>query len=133
MISGGWTEKSTGESGATIGGSGATTEGICASFGKDLRQRRKRGRHGSERARQRGDVPKRQHYERYDDNERQDHNTDAPFEFHHSQENNKALTKAQVCYAHVAEEERNKQNQRSEDGDNLEVTQKGAHMEFDCG
>ena len=35
---------------------------------------------------------------------------------------NKALTEAQVCYAHVAEEERNKQNQRSEGGDNLEVT-----------
>ena len=108
MISGGWTEKSTGESGATIGGSGATTEGICASFGKDLRQRRKRGRHGSERARQRGDVPKRQHYERYDDDERQDHNTDTPFEFRHSQENNKTLTEAQVCYAHMVKEEQNK-------------------------
>ena len=54
------------------------------------------------------------------------------FEFHHSQEeNNKALTEAQVCYAHVAEEERNKQNRRNEGSDSLEVTQKGAHMEFD--
>ena len=35
----------------------------------------------------------------------------------------KFLTEAQVCYAHVAEEERNKQNRRSEGGDNLEVTQ----------
>ena len=34
VISGGWIEKSTGESGATIGGSGAATEGICASSGK---------------------------------------------------------------------------------------------------
>ena len=33
-ISGGWTEKSTGESGATTGGSGAVTKGICASSGK---------------------------------------------------------------------------------------------------
>ena len=33
-ISGGWIEKSTGKSGATIGGSGAATEGMCASFGK---------------------------------------------------------------------------------------------------
>ena len=33
-ISGGWIEKSTGESRATTGGSGAATEGICASFGK---------------------------------------------------------------------------------------------------
>ena len=33
-ISGGWTEKSTGESGATIRGSGVATEGICASFRK---------------------------------------------------------------------------------------------------
>ena len=100
---------------------------------KDLRQRRKIGRHGSERARQMSDVPKIQHCERHEDDERQDYNTDTPFEFRHSQENNKALTKDQVCYAHVAEEERNKQNQRSEGGDNLEVTQKGAHMEFDCG
>ena len=100
---------------------------------KDLRQRRKIGRHGSERARQRSDVPKRQHCGRYEDDERQDHNTDTPFEFHHSQENNKALIKAQVCYAHVVEEEQNQQNQRSEGGDNLEVTQKGAYMEFDCG
>ena len=100
---------------------------------KDLRQRRKIGRHGSERARQRSDVPKIQHCGRHEDDERQDHNTDTPFEFRHSQENNKALIEAQVCYAHVAEEERNKQNQRSECVDNLEVTKKGAHMEFDCG
>ena len=33
-VSGGWTEKSIGESGATIEGSRAATEGICASFGK---------------------------------------------------------------------------------------------------
>ena len=46
---------------------------------------------------------------------------------------NKALTEAQVYYAYMAEEERNKQNQRSEGGDNLEVTQKGTHMEFDYG
>ena len=45
----------------------------------------------------------------------------------------KALTEAQVCYAHMAEEERNKQNRRSEGGNSLEVTQKGAHMEFDFG
>ena len=75
---------------------------------KDLRQRRKIGRHGSERARQRGDVPKRQHCGKHEDNERQDHNTDTPFEFRHSQENNKALTEAQVFYAHVVEEERKK-------------------------
>ena len=67
----------------------------------------------------------------YKDDERQDHNTDTPFEFRHSQENNKALTEAQVCYAHVTEEERNKQNRKNEGGDSLEVTQKGAHMEFD--
>ena len=75
----------------------------------------------------------RQHFGRYEDDERQDHNTDTPFEFRQSQENNKALTGAQVCYAHVAKEKRNKQNQRSEGGDSLEVTQKGAHMEFDFG
>ena len=34
MISGGWTEKSTRESGATTRGSGAAIEGICASSGK---------------------------------------------------------------------------------------------------
>ena len=33
-ISGGWTEKSIGESGATTGRSGAITEGICALSGK---------------------------------------------------------------------------------------------------
>ena len=79
----------------------------------DLKQRRKIGRHRSERAQQRSDVPKIQHCGRHEDNERQDHNTDTPFEFRHSEENNKPLTKVQVCYAHVAEEERNKQNQRS--------------------
>ena len=100
---------------------------------KDLRQRRKIERHGSERARQRGDVPKRQHCERYEDDERQDHNTDTPFKFHHSQENNKALIEAQVCYVHVAEEERNRQSRGRECGDSLEVTQKGAYMEFDFG
>ena len=56
-----------------------------------------------------------------------------PFEFYYSQENNKALTEAQVCYAYVAEEERNKKNRKSEGSDSLEVTQKGAHMEFDFG
>ena len=34
MISGDWTEKSTGESGVTTGGSRAAIEGICASSGK---------------------------------------------------------------------------------------------------
>ena len=100
---------------------------------KNLRQKKKIGRHGSESARQMSDVPKRQHCGRHEDDERQDQNTNTPFDFHQSQENNKALTKAQVCYAYVAEEERNKQNQRSEGGDNLEVIQKGAHMEFDYG
>ena len=90
---------------------------------KDLRQKRKIGRHESERAQQRSDVPKRQHCGRHEDDERQDHNTDTPYEFRHSQENNKVLTEAQVCYAHVVEEKRNKQNRRSEGGDNLEVTQ----------
>ena len=33
-ISGGWIEKSIGESGAITGGSGVATEGICASSGK---------------------------------------------------------------------------------------------------
>ena len=78
------------------------------------------------------DIPKRQHCGRHEDDERQDHNIDTPFEFRHSQENNKVLTEAQVWYAYVAKEERNKQNQRSEGGDNLEVIQKSAHMEFDC-
>ena len=100
---------------------------------KDLRQKRKIGRHGSERAQQRSDVPKRQHYGRQEDDEGQDHNTDTPFEFRHSQEKNKVLIKAQVGYAHMIKEERNKQNRRSKGGDNLEVTQKGAHIEFDCG
>ena len=98
---------------------------------KDLRQRRKIGKHGSERARQRSDVPKTKYYGRHEDDERQDHNTDTSFEFRHSQENNKVLIESQVCYAHVVEEERNKQNRRSESGDSLEVTQKGADMEFD--
>ena len=61
---------------------------------KDLRQRRKIGRHGSERAQQRSDVPEIQHCGRHEVDERQDHNTDTPFEFRHSQENNKALTEA---------------------------------------
>ena len=75
---------------------------------KDLKQRRKIGRHESEKARQRDDVLKRQHRQRYKDDEKQDHNIDTPFEFRHSQENNKALIEAQVCYVHVAEEEQNK-------------------------
>ena len=79
------------------------------------------------------DVPKRQHCGRHKDDERYDHNTDTPFEFRHSQENNKVLTEAQVCYAYVAKEKRNKQNRRSKDGDSLEVTRKGTHMEFDFG
>ena len=89
---------------------------------KDLRKRRKIGRHRSEKARQKIDVPKRQYCGRHEDDERQDHNTNTPFEFRHSQENCKALIEAQVCYAHVVEEERNKQNRRSEGGDSLEVT-----------
>ena len=99
----------------------------------DLKQRRKIGRHKSEKARQKSDVPKRQHCGRHKEDERQNHNTDTPFEFRHSQENNKVLTEAQVYYTHVAEEKQNKQNQRNESGDSLEVTRKGAHMEFDFG
>ena len=35
-VSGSWTEKSIGGSGAIIGGLGAATEGICASSGKKI-------------------------------------------------------------------------------------------------
>ena len=94
---------------------------------------RKIRRHESEKARQRSNFPKKQHYGRYEDDKRQDHNTDTPFEFCHSQENNKAFIEAQVCYAYMAKEERNKQNRKSEGGNNLEVTQKGTYMEFDFG
>ena len=83
----------------------------------DLKQRRKIGRHESEKARQKSDVPKRQHCGRHKEDERQNHNTDTPFEFRHSQENNKVLTEAQVYYTHMAKEKQNKQN----------------HMEFDFG
>ena len=38
VIFGGWTKKSIGESGATTGGSGAATEGRCASFGKRFKK-----------------------------------------------------------------------------------------------
>ena len=100
---------------------------------KDLKQRRKIGRHESEKAQQRGDVPKRQHCGRYEDDEKQDHHIYNPFKFRHSQENNRILIEALVCNAHVAEEEQNKQSRRSEGGDSLKVTQKGAHMEFDFG
>ena len=89
---------------------------------KDLRQRRKIRRHESEKARQKSDIPKRQRCRRHEDDKRHDHNIDTPFKFHHSQENNKTLTEAQVCYAHVAKEERNKRNRRSKGGDSLEVT-----------
>ena len=60
-IFGGWTEKSTEELRVATGGSGAATEGICASS---------IGRHRSEKARQKGNVPKRQHYGRYGDDKR---------------------------------------------------------------
>ena len=100
---------------------------------KYLRQRRKIGRHESEKARQKSDVLKRQYCGRHENDERQDHNTDTLFEFRHIQENNKALTEAQVCYVYMVEKEQNKQNQRSEGGDSLEVTQKGAHMGFHFG
>ena len=47
---------------------------------KDLGQRRKIGRHGSEKARQKSDVPKRQHCRKHEDDERQDHNIYTLFE-----------------------------------------------------
>ena len=97
---------------------------------KDLRQRRKIGRHESEKARQKSDVLKRQYCGRHENDERQDYNTDNPFEFHHSQENNKGLTDVQVCYAHMTKKERNKQNRKSKGGDSLEVIQKGLHQYY---
>ena len=134
MIFGGWTEKSTRESGATTGGPRATTEGICASSGKRSKtEEEDKEARKWESSRQGGDVPKRQHCGRYEGDERQGQNTNTPFKFRHSQENNKVLTEAQVCYAYVAEEEWKKQNRRIKSGDSLEVTQKGTHMEFDFG
>ena len=43
----------------------------------------------SERVQQTIGVPKRQYYEKHEDDERQDHNTYTPFEFRHNQENNR--------------------------------------------
>ena len=83
-ISGGWTEKSTGESRAITRRSGATTEGICASSRKLSKTKEEEGRHESEKAQQKSDVPKRQHCGRYKDDERKNHNTGTPFEFRHN-------------------------------------------------
>ena len=44
---------------------------------KQLRQRRKIGRHGSERSRQRSDIPKRQHCGRHEDDKRQELGTNS--------------------------------------------------------
>ena len=88
-------------------------------------------RHGSERAQQRSDVPKRQHLGRHEDNKRQDHKTNTPFQFHHSQGNNKSWIEAQVYCAHEAKEEQTQVESKSVSGDSQEVIQKGTYMEFD--
>ena len=59
MISSGWIEKSTRESRATTGGSGAVSKGICASSGKRSKTEEEDKEHESEKAQQRSDVPKR--------------------------------------------------------------------------
>ena len=63
----------------------------------------------SERVQQIISVPKKQHYKKYEDNERHNHNIDTFFEFRHNKGNNKVQIEAQVCYAHEAEEKENKQ------------------------
>ena len=75
------------------------------------------GKNESKRVQQIIDVPKRQHYKKHEDDERQDHNTYTLFEFHHNQGNNKVYIEAQVCYVHEAEEVRNKQIQKIEGDD----------------
>ena len=79
------------------------------------------------------DVPKRQHYEKHEVYERQDHNTDTLFEFCHNQGNNRVQIEAQVCCVHEAEEEQNKQIQKIKSGDSQEVTQRDAYTESDYG
>ena len=100
---------------------------------KFLKQRRQLGKNESERVQQIISVPKRQHYEKHEDDERQDHNTYTFFEFRHNQGNNKVQIEAQVCCVHEAEEERNKQIQKIEGDDSQEVTQRDAHTESDYG
>ena len=98
-----------------------------------LKQRRQSGKNESERVQQTIDIPKRQHYKKHKDGERQDHNTYILFEFRHNQGNNKVQIEAQVCCVHEAEEERNKQIQMSEGDDSQGVTQRDAHTESDYG
>ena len=88
-ISGGWTEKSTGESRAATKGSWAATEGICASSGKSSKIEEEDREVRKWESLTRSDVPKRQHCGRYEDDKRQDHNIDIPFEFHYSQKTTK--------------------------------------------
>ena len=98
-----------------------------------LKQKSQSRNNESERVQQTIGVPKRQHYEKHEDDERQDHNTYTPFEFRHNQGNNIVQIEAQVCCAHEAEEKRNKQIQMSEGDDSQGVTQKDAHTESDYG
>ena len=97
-----------------------------------LKQRRQSGKNESERVQQTIGILKRQYYEKHEDDERQDHNTYILFKFCHNQGNNKVQIKSQVCYAHEAEEERNK-IQKSEGDDSQRVTQRDAHTESDYG
>ena len=87
-----------------------------------LKQRRQSGKNESERVQQTIGVPKRQHYEKHKDDERQDYNTYTLFEFCHNQGNNKVQIETQVYCAHEAEEERNKQIQRSKGDDDQGMT-----------
>ena len=100
---------------------------------KFLKQRRQLGKNKSERVQQIIGVPKGQHYEKHENDERQDYNTYTLFEFRYNQENNKVQIEAQVCCVHEAEEERNKQIQKIEGDDSQEVTQRDAHTESDYG
>ena len=98
-----------------------------------IKQRSQSRKNESERVQQTIGVPKRQHYEKHEDDERQDHNTYTPFKFRHNQGNNRVQIEAQVCCAHETEEEQNKQIQMSEGDDRQGVTQRDAHTESDYG
>ena len=74
------------------------------------------------------DVPKTQHDERHEGDEKWDHRSETPFETHHNQGNNRDEYEAGALFFHEEEERQSKHNQKPEKRSSQKFDHKEAQM-----
>ena len=78
------------------------------------------------------DIPKTQHDERHEGDEKWDHSSETLFETHHNQRNNIDEYEVGALFVHEEEERQSKHNQKPEERSSQEFDHREAQMVICC-